>query len=202
MNNELLFAIDELIQPAVLRREYDDGPTRIVENLTGPTLLEELIDAIEPGTNVTTGGTGFGSRPPIDAAALDLWVEISCEVRCWADDLEIDRSRYAGVAELLRAVPAVSVRWDDDQSHSAATACRRWSRRIRAMLHDSRTWRGVRGVPCEGCGEAWIYEKRFEDGKEQTFREPALIAHLDDVGMIKYWLCRACEVMTWRDSEC
>ncbi len=207
--SELIHAVNELTDPSRLRREYvtvqDGQPTQVTENLTGYSLLEELIDAIEPRANNGERG-GNSSHLPIDAGALDLWVEVSYDTHWWAKELEIDRTAYPGkegVPLLLRSVATTAQgRWEETQLDAATTTCRLWATKIRSMLHSQRTWRAVRGVACQACDTDWITEKRYEDGQLQTYREPALIIHTSPVsGSILYFLCRACGGMTWPTEE-
>lgn len=204
--DELFRAVDELTRPSQLRRECVDvrsgQPMRLVENFSGLSLMEELIDAIEPRGNKGGERGGNGSHLPIDAAAFDLWVEVSYDVHFWARDLSIDRGSYPGkegVGPLLRSVSATAPgRWEDAQLDATAATCRTWAHKIRAMLHNQRSWRGVRGVECTDCQTTWILESRMEDGTMRTYREPALIVHTNPAtGSIAYWMCRSCRTMTW-----
>lgn len=206
--DELIRAVDELTRPAQLRREYADvrggQPITLVENFTGYSLLEELIDAIEPRANSGERG-GNGSHLPIDAGAFDLWIEVSYDAHWWARELSINRNEYpgkAGVPLLLRSVSVTAPnQWNTEQLEATARTCRRWAGRIRMMLHNQRIWRGVRGVPCDSCQVSWIYEKRNEEDREQTFKEPALIVHTNPAtGEISYVMCRSCREMTWSGS--
>lgn len=204
--DELIHAVDELIRPAQLRREYVDvqggQPLKISENFTGLSLMEELIDAIEPRANKGGERGGGGSHLPIDAGAFDLWVEISYDTHFWARELEIDRTEYPGkdgVPPLLRSVSVTAPgRWGQTQLAATAAICRQWGNRIRGMLHHQRVWRGVRGVACEHCDAMWVFEKRYEEGKIHTYKEPALIVHTNPVtGAILYYMCLSCQEMTW-----
>jgi hypothetical protein len=204
---DLRRAVDELTKPSHLRREYGQVHrgmiTQIVEHLTGPSLLEELIDGITDTNNKTDRGS-FGSRPPLSPDALDLWHEISATVNQWARELDIDRTKYvndekSGVAKLLRAISVTTAKWDDPTTCNNAGTCWTWTRRIRQMLHDQREWRGVRGATCIQCDTTWIRVARSDGRHTEHFREPAIVVIVNPVtGYIRYSRCQHCGKVTWR----
>lgn len=114
---DLLDAVGELIRQQTLRVHYladllidpTLGRTREVRHqlttahrlqeqraytVHAPCLLAQLHAAVYASDTGRGGRTIPGSRMPLTAAALDLWVEISVDVNGWAAALGVDRRPY------------------------------------------------------------------------------------------------------------
>lgn len=59
-----------------------------------PCLLTQLHQAVHSSSGGRGGRTVAGSRIPLAADALDLWVEVASSVHGWADALGVDRRPY------------------------------------------------------------------------------------------------------------
>lgn len=82
--------VEALLQPQTRRIDLDGGAHYTV---TAPCLLEQIHDAVGIGSE--TGGRGVpGSRLPLNADVLDLWVEIATNTAGWAAVLGVDRRAY------------------------------------------------------------------------------------------------------------
>lgn len=185
--------------------------------VTAPPLLAQLAEARESSSGGHGGRTVPGSRVPLNLDAAELWFEVATSAGTWAAVLGVDRARYRegrgpipAVGVLLRAV-AANLAGRVDRAALAdrvSTSALRWERRITTMLApDERPGRGLTGVACGECGEAWVVDGESPLPTSERTREPAVRVEFDRASLIRVVWCRACgsqwprEVLsTWADA--
>ena len=170
---DLWDAVDRLTRPTTIRLLRDDGAT---ERVQVPSLLDQLTEALDGGE--TGGARGVpSSRPPTDAAALSLLIEIAGTVRDACRERGIKRKLDTD-RDLRQLVSAVN----RDGDPAVITACtdlvHSWCARIKATISNDpdRTWR-MHGAACRVCSSTTI-PVWDTDGTET--RQPALIVHSTD----------------------
>lgn len=157
------------------------------ERVVLPSLFDQLIAAVESGA----GGRAHGvqeSKPPLDAAALALLIDIADHVRsgCW--NWRIKR-QHDTPKDLKAVVSAVIGNRNPREIDQTVRKIRSWVSQIKATISSEadRTWR-MHGAACTVCGSttvpAWL-----DDGTET--RQPALIVHSDDgvIGKVECGFC-------------
>ena len=99
-------AVAELVRQQTMRVHYLPGDPLRHYTAWAPCLLAQLHAAVKASDGGCSGRTIPGSRLPLAADALDLWVEITASVHIWADALKIDRKPY-------RAAERIQFRHDE-----------------------------------------------------------------------------------------
>lgn len=177
-------AIDHLTNTSTVRLARDSGN---YERVTLPSLFDQLVEAMESGAGQQTGRMQE-SKPPLDAAALSLLIEIAEHIRtgCW--NWRIKRKFDSPLD--LRAFASTVVRdGTPEEVDIVARKVRSWCGQIRATISSDpdRTWR-MHGAHCRTC-QASTVVVYLEDGTET--RQPALIVHSED-GTIQKVECAFC----------
>jgi hypothetical protein len=189
---DLWDAADRLTQPGSTRLVRDDGHT---ERHPLPSLFAQLVDAMESGAGQKTG-SAFGSKPPLDAAALSLLIEIAEHVRDGCLDRGIKR-RHDTPLDLRQLVSAINTEGDGQRIDRCARLVQSWCARIVATIASDpdRTWR-MHNAACRVCSSTSV--PVFGDDGSET-RQPALIVHSAD-GRIDSIVCGFCgSVLTGPD---
>lgn len=97
--------VGDLIRAQTLQVHYLPGDPGRSYTVRAPCLLAQLRTAVASSSGGRGGRSVPGSRLPLAADALDLWVEVTSTVHHWADALRIDRRPYR-TAERTQFVPA------------------------------------------------------------------------------------------------
>jgi len=182
---DLWTACDRLTNPTRERLTLDTGTVRI----TLPSLWAQLHEAIESGAGMQTGGCGQQSKPPCDAAALSLLLEIATDVRNGCLNARIKRT--CDVPKDLRQIVSSVIRSTDPAQFTLwHTLIRDWVSRVRVTISNDpdRTW-PMRGA-CRVCSSETVLV--WEDGEE--LRVPVLSVHSEG-GVINRIGCRFCGSM-------
>jgi hypothetical protein len=169
----LLAAVAELVQP-----------TRF-EALSGPCLLDQLAEALEPSSSHGGAGRNRQSAP----LALDVVILLA----------EIDRELYRGLVgtkttprarpALMRAWAARSGHWratDPDYLLYAASSAARWLTRTSEILSVHPATREPYGAPCPHCHTTVVFVASPEG--DQRVQRSALYLDTERVAVA----CRAC----------
>lgn len=177
-------AADALTKPGTRRLVRDNGHT---ERVTLPSLLDQLVEAMESGAGQKTGRMQ-ASKPPLDTACMSLLFTITDTVRDGLRQRKIKRTFQ--LADDLRAlVSAVNTEGDTARIDQCARMLRSWAGQIRATISNDpdRTWR-MHGAACRVCGSTSV--PVFDEDGDQT-HQPALIVHSND-GVIDLIRCDFC----------
>jgi len=181
---DLWDAADALTQPTRQRLIRDHGPT---EWIVLPSLFDQLVEAIDSGR----GGAGHGkqtSKPPLDAQALSLLIEIAEHIRsgCW--NWRVKRT-FDNPRDLRQIVSAVIRHNQPTEIAATHKQIRGWASKIRTLISSDpdRTWR-MHSAACRVCGSVSV--PVFADDGTQT-RQPALAVHSAD-GVIDHIECGFC----------
>lgn len=191
MNDEWLELLDKLTKDGHEWLDTDAG--KILAERQG--LLPQLRAAIFAGMENTGGSSAFGSKPPLDAGAVDLYDEIADQasqvlaivdhhptpyghpenyVRLWAAQTGEQR-RFTITTRV--SIPGFEWKAEDPhtkgveirtETYSAIELLRLWAERCEAFFNPS-TSREI-AAPCPACGERYVY--RHQDG--QAIRSAAL----------------------------
>lgn len=177
-------AADRLTQPAHERLVRDNGHT---ERVQLPSLLDQLVEAMESGAGDKTGRMQ-ASKPPLDTACMSLLCTITDTVRDGLRQRDIKRT-FCLADDLRALVSAVNRQGDLDCIDQWARHLRSWAAQIRATISNDpdRTWR-MHGAACRVCGSTSV--PVYGDDGDKT-RQPALIVHSED-GVIDLIRCDFC----------
>ncbi len=182
---DLWAVCDRLTNPTRIRlsRDFDIPP----EWVTMPSLWTQLYEAIESGAGLQTGGRGQQSKPPCDATALSLLLEIATDVRNGCLNARVKRSRDVP-RDLRSLVSHVNASLDPAALTMWHTLIRSWVARVRVTISNDpdRRWR-MHGAACQVCSSMTV--PVWEDGEET--RQPALIVH-SEAGVIDAVSCDFC----------
>jgi hypothetical protein len=182
---DLWHAIDRLLNPTRTRLTRDDGQRL---QITLPSLLDQLIEAIETGGENTSNHGVQKSKPPCDVIALSLLIEIAEAARtgCWNWHL---KRTYKIPYDLRQVASAVIRHGDPELIDTTAHTVRSWASRIKTTISSDpdRTWRMFGGT-CRVCSSTTV--PAFDDDGNET-RQPALIVHSED-GVIDRIECDFC----------
>lgn len=189
---DLWDSVDKLTRPTWKRLVRDNGHT---EKVQLPSLLDQLVDAMESGAGQKTG-SAFASKLPMDAGALSLLIEIAEHIRtgCW--NWRIKR-KHDNDKDLRQMVSAVISHGNPGEIDQTCTMVNSWCGRIKATISNDpdRTWR-MHHAACRVCSSTMV-PVWDEDGTES--RKPALIVHSED-GRIEKIECAFCgSVLTGPD---
>lgn len=181
-------AVDQLTQPVHVTVTRDDGS---IEQAQTPCLLDQLVQATQPGTE-RSGSSAPGSRPPASMNALALVAEISQAMRPALAALGRDlfgpgrRERLTGQVRIWASY-AEQWQYDDpDYLSYAAGEAERWVSAGRAVLDPPPRHR-LRGHACPTCGHATVLV--WSDVDDEWVRQPALGINTDRAEVV----CAACE---------
>lgn len=182
---DLWGAADRLTKPTRTKLIRDDGASESVEL---PSLLDQLVEAMESGTETGTAHGVPASRPPTDAAALSLLIEIAGTIRDACRQRRIKRS-FDDAKDLRALVSAINTEGQPDRIDACARLVGSWCGRIKATISSDpdRTWR-MHGAACRVCRSTSV--PVFEDDGSEA-RQPALIVHSQD-GRIERISCDFC----------
>lgn len=181
---DLWDATDRLTQPTYTRLVRDNGHA---ERVRLDSLLDQLVEAMNSGE--TGGAHGVpASKPPVDAAALSLLVDITNTVRDALRDRGIKRTFRLG-DDLRALTSAVNTQGDPARIAACTRLGRSWAAQIKATISNDpdRTWR-LHGAACRVCAATTV--PVFADDGTET-RQPALIVHSED-GRIESIECGFC----------
>lgn len=177
-------AADALTKPVTRRLVRDNGHT---ERYQLPSLLDQLVEAMESGAGQKTGRMQ-ASKPPLDTACMSLLFTITAFARDGLRQRKIKRS--FNLADDLRAlVSAVNTQGDAERIDKCVRLLRSWAAQIRATISNdpNRTWR-MHGASCRVCGSTSV--PVFDEDGDET-RQPALVVHSAD-GVIDLIRCDFC----------
>jgi predicted RNA-binding Zn-ribbon protein involved in translation (DUF1610 family) len=153
-------------------------------------LLEQLRQAMFGGMEGTGGSSSFGSKPPIDAGALDLLNEITEQatvvlaavtgkptpfgqaedyVREWSENTA-EEKQYVVTSPATTSAGAV---FDERYEYTAYNLAKRWVQRVEDFFEPPRS-REVK-APCPSCSERYVY--RLKDG--EVIQSPAVNIRID-----------------------
>ena len=181
---ELWSAVDRLVKPSRVRLVRD---SRTVERVMLPSLFDQLVEAIETGTENSAHGVQ-ASQPPLDVMALALLIEIAATVRsgCWNWHL---KRTFDTPKDLRQIVSAVIAYGDMDTIEFTTYTVWRWGSRIKSTIacDPDRSWR-LHGAACRVCSCTTV---PFFDADGVESRQPALIVHSED-GLINSIECGFC----------
>jgi len=177
-------AADALTNPSRHRLVRDNGH---IERVQIPSLLDQLVEAMESGAGQKTGRMQ-ASKPPLDTASMSLLFTITSFVRDGLRQRKIKRSFDLAI-DLRALVSAVNTENDTERINKCARLLRSWAAQIKATISNDpdRTWR-MHGAACRVCGSKTV-PTFDEDGDEA--RQPALIVHSED-GVIDLIRCDFC----------
>jgi hypothetical protein len=182
---DLWNAVDSLLNPTRVRlpRDFDIAP----EWVTLPSLWDQLAEAIDSLTGRAASGAQR-SRPPCNAEALSLLLEIAYAVRDGCLRARIKRTR--DVPKDLRQIVSHVIRINDPNAlNQSLTLIRSWSAQVKLTISNDpdRTWR-MHGAACRVCGCTTV---AVWDADGEEARQPALIVHSED-GIIDMIICDFC----------
>lgn len=198
--------LDRLTRDTPARVVHDDVPI----NVTQTGLLQQLREAVFGGMESTGGSSQFGSRPPIDASAVDLLNEITAQasevlavvshqptpyghaevyVRLWAGQTKPDRmftvtSKQTGPYD--PANPKRPLVYGELSELSAYNLLARWVERVEEFFNPPST-REI-AAACPNCDARYSY--RVRDG--QHVRSAALNLIRDRNGNTLEAKCSVC----------
>lgn len=186
-------------------------------------LLQQLRQAVFEGMESSGGSASFGSKPPIDAAAVDLLNEITDQasqvlakvspnptpyghaesyVRLWAGQTTesqifavTSRATVENPVEYYKAHPGQPTVYDEIQHVTAMELMQRWVDRIESFFIPP----SAMEIPaeCPNCGARYYH--RTKDG--ETIRSAALNILRDrDTGQSVEARCSVC-TRTWPKSQ-
>jgi len=181
---DLWHAVDSLVNPSRVRLPRGDDTA---EWVTLPSLWDQLADAVDSSTGRGARGAQR-SRPPCNAEALSLLLEIATAVRDGCHRARITRTR--NVPKDLRQIVSNTIRGADPGIIDAAHAqIRAWVAETRLTISNDpdRSWR-MHGAPCRTCASTTV--SVWDKTGEET-HQPALIVHSED-GVIRSILCDFC----------
>jgi hypothetical protein len=190
---DLWAAVDALTNPSRVRlpRDFDLPP----EWVTLPSLWDQLADAIDSSTGRGARGAQR-SRPPCNAEALSLLLEIATAVRDGCHRARLKRTR--DVPRDLRQIVSNAIRTTDpDIINGAHIQVRGWVAEVRLTISNDpdRSWR-MHGAACRTCGSTTV--SVWDKAGEET-HQPALIVHSED-GVVDMIECAFCgSVLTGDD---
>lgn len=178
-------AVDQLVQPGLYVIHRQDDGQEVAEVLP---LLDQVQEAVTPGSKIPGGAGKLGSRPPASLGALELLAEIRREVRrACHDHGHAHRQRDGGPVDLRELVRAWGTHAEDWQ-HSAADyvlwaagLANEWVRTARLLLDPVPKY-PLRGRACPACGVATV--QVWSDDEGDWVRRPALsidAAHVEAV---------------------
>lgn len=185
------------------------------EVLTSAGLIQQLRDAVATGLEVGGSSSAFGSRPPIDASAQDLMLEITGQAR-EAHEAALGRASAmkaveshirlwaAAVNETTMVTVTTRRQYSDEKVDEwrkqgldrpavyvellqleAWRLVKHWIGRVEGFFYPPDT-REIKAA-CPACDERWVY--REKDG--QTVQSPAMMFVRVD-GEITHATCMAC----------
>ena len=186
------------------------------EVLTSNGLIQQLREAVAEGREGGGASSAFGSRPPIDASAQDLMLEITGQAR-QAHEAALGRASAlkaveshirlwaAAVNETTMVTVTARRQYPDEKVDEwrkqgvdrpavytellqleAWRLVKHWIGRVEGFFFPPDT-REIRGA-CPVCDERWVY--REKDG--QTVQVSALMFVRDEDGDITHACCVAC----------
>ena len=167
---------------------------------TVPSLLGQLRDAVYAGMGADGARVGFGSKLPIQAAALDLYMLIDRQItEAW-----VGAFKRVPNADRIEALLSEWAAWADDETVVnpssrvwvyAPSAVASWVKMIEDYLNPPRL--AEIDHACIACGERWVY--RQVDG--ETVRSSALSFRRDRAtGETIDARCEACGAI-WPRSQ-
>ena len=184
MPRDLWNAVDALTSPTRVRLPRDDQPG---EWVTLPSLWCQLADAVDSSTGRGARGAQR-SRPPCNAEALSLLLEIATAVRdgCYRARLKLTRDVPRDLRQIVSYVNRQADPAALTQSH---VLIRSWVAEVRLTISNDpdRSWR-MHGAACRTCGCTTVAV--WDKAGEET-HQPALIVHSEDgvVDMIECGFC-------------
>lgn len=170
---QLWLAVDKLTNPTRRRIYRDTGRMTYSELVNIPSLWDQLVEAVGSGA----GGKARGvqrSKPPCDASALSLTVEIADAVRAGCVGLRI--KPRGDVPRDLRSAVSGTIRLQDDEANARLlSVLRGWVARIKTAVRNDpdAPWR-MHGAACRVCQSTSV--QSWDDDGEET-RIPALVVH-------------------------
>lgn len=184
-SRDLWDAADTLTQRHRKRLWRDDGTS---ETIPLPSLLEQLTEAVQQGTEQQGGHTVPGSRPPADIAAMALLIGIAREIRDGCIDWRVKRA-HDNPRDLRAWVSEVIRRGDQNTWRGLHRLMRWWAGQIHGILaaDQDRTWR-MHGAACRVCQSTRV---PTYDDEGQEAHQPAIIVHSQD-GVIDRIVCDFC----------
>ncbi|MGI8310695.1 DUF7341 domain-containing protein [Saccharopolyspora hattusasensis] len=172
-------AIDQLTRPVLAQ-----------DQAIVPSLLDQLADAVQPGSE-HTGKTATGSRPPAAMDALALAADIGVEMR---QALAVLGEHVPPApVDQVRAWAAHAERWQHEAPDYLTYATDRagyWVHAIRTLLDPPRRY-PLRGHACPSCWETTV-SVWSDSNDEAPLRRTALTIDVQRAEAT----CGACEA-TW-----
>ena len=186
-------------------------------------LLQQLREAVFGGMESTGGSSQFGSRPPIDPAAVDLLTEITDQaaqvlakvthtptpyghaehyVRLWAGQVTegqaftvTSRATINNARQYASSNPGKPTVYDSPAEYTAYGLLARWVERIEDFFNPPSS-KEIK-APCPNCGERYMH--RMKDG--ELVRSAALNIHRDkETGVSIEARCSVC-ARSWPRSQ-
>lgn len=186
-----------MIDVEVLIREHKKAVSTVdgIEIHSVPSLLSQLHDAVFGGME-KTGGSALGSKLPISAGALDLYMLIDRQItECWVALMKRVPSP-SKPETLLWAwsifVDPVTVVQVDGRRVGAVDAVHEWERMITDFFNPARM--AEIQAPCFLCGERYVYAHDGTRGSALRFRRDR------DTGETLDARCLACGAV-WRPDR-
>lgn len=179
-------AVDRLTQPTRQRLIRDDGSW---VHVSVASLLDQLVEALDMGSE--SGGSGGvpSSRPPTNGDALSLLVEITGTIRDALRQRKIKRT-FDTAKDLRALTSAVNRDGDPDRIDQCVRLVRYWISQVKLTIDNDpdRSWR-MHGAECTVCRSTTV--QRYADGEDEPARVPALVVRSHD-GKIESVTCEFC----------
>lgn len=200
-----LDVIDQLTKPHPVTLRRDAGTTIHTQDGLLLQLREAVFSGMEGGS-----GSQFGSKPPIDPAAVDLLEEITTQaaealaqvtgkpvpyghaehyVRLWAAQVDDNDVMIVTTAETIELPPG-DLRpavFRERHEYTAVQLVRHWQARVEAFFNPPKDAEIM--APCPQCGERYVYRRK--DGV--TVQSSALVFIRDrETGDTSEARCQEC----------
>ncbi|MGG7510888.1 DUF7341 domain-containing protein [Plantibacter sp. YIM 135249] len=201
--------VNRLTETHKVTVERDDGTTDYPET---DGLLQRLREAITSGMTGGAGGSSFGSKPPLEATAADLYADIDRQA---AEALAAVTGRPTGLAHAEENIQDWYQRVTEDkrvvvtsrttdingkvysqyEEHTAASLVARWVQRVEEYFVPPRV--KEINAPCPDCGVRYIQRKKDgEDIHVAAFN----IHYKADNATVDEARCSACGATWWPGS--
>jgi hypothetical protein len=182
-------AVDQLVRPGLYVIHRQDDGQEVAEVLP---LLDQVREAVTPGSRTLGAAGRLASRPPASLGALELLAEIRREVRkaCHSHrhDLHRPDGRPVDLRELVRQWGTHAEDWQHSAADYVVWAADRageWVRAARLLLDPVPKY-PLRGHACPACGVATV--QVWSDDEADWVRRPALSIDADHVEAV----CAGC----------
>lgn len=185
-------AVDRLTNPIRERIERDGGR---LEWITLPSLYDQLAEAVQNGAGSQARGVQ-ASRPPLDAIALSLLVDIDGTIREACRDRDVKRA-FDTHRDLRGLASSLLRESEGDELDWWTGKLGEWAGEIRAVISsDPDRPTRLHSIPCPACRATHVTER---DGTDHV-RRPAIVVSWAN-GYVRAVECRMCGAVWFRGAD-